>query len=129
MEYSRALIDLQQVKPQSLMPYPGPFLEAGITRRIRITSFLRSLVKPNKRDYRRIARAARHEAATYAEDNCSKYFEFQYVWPEVMSRLANDEELSRALLDSALSGLAPTPERRPQIDPGKTGEIRLNLSE
>lgn len=29
LEYSRALIDLQQVKPASLEPYPGPFLEPG----------------------------------------------------------------------------------------------------
>lgn len=29
LEYSRALIDLQQVKPASLEPYPGPFLERG----------------------------------------------------------------------------------------------------
>lgn len=30
LEYSRALIDLQQVKPASLEPYPGPFLEPGL---------------------------------------------------------------------------------------------------
>lgn len=128
LEYSRALIDLQQVKPQSLMPYPGPFLEPGLTKRIRITAFLRSLVKPNKRDYRRIAKAARHEAATYAEENCSKYFEFQYIWPEVMTRLQGDEELSRQLLASALSGVQPETSQS-SIDPGQTSEIRLDLSE
>ena len=42
MEYSRTQIDLLQVKPSSLEPYPGPFLEPGITKRIRLTAFLRA---------------------------------------------------------------------------------------
>ena len=66
MEYSRTQIDLLQVKPSSLEPYPGPFLEPGITRRIRLTAFLRSLARPDKKAYRRAAKAATGEATTYA---------------------------------------------------------------
>ena len=33
--------------------------------------------------------------------NCAKYFEFQFVWPELMSRLENDQILQAALLESA----------------------------
>lgn len=102
LEYSRALIDLQQVKPASLEPYPGPFLEPGLTRRIRLTAFLRSLGRPDKRAYRRAAKAAAGEASTYAEENCSKYFEFQYVWPEAMARLDSDQMLTTALVRSCL---------------------------
>ena len=87
MEYSRTQIDLMQVKPSSLEPYPGPFLEPGITRRIRLTAFLRSLARPDKRAYRKAAKAATGEATTYAQRNCSKYFEFQFVWPELMARM------------------------------------------
>ena len=76
MEYSRTQIDLLQVKPSSLEPYPGPFLEPGITKRIRLTAFLRSLARPDKRAYRKAAKAATGEATTYAQRNCAKYFEF-----------------------------------------------------
>ncbi len=82
MEYSRTQIDLMQVKPSSLEPYPGPFLEPSIVRRIRITAFLRSLARPDKKAYRKAAKAARTEAAQYAQRNCTKYFEFQFVWSE-----------------------------------------------
>ena len=102
LEYSRALIDLQQVKPASLEPYPGPFLEPGLRNRIRITAWLRSFGRPDKRAYRRAARAAAGEASAYAEAHCAKYFEFQYVWPEAMSRLESDQLLSSALVRSSM---------------------------
>ncbi|MBQ3106006.1 MAG: glycosyltransferase [Eggerthellaceae bacterium] len=100
MEYSYTQIDLMQVKPSSLEPYPGPFLEPGITRRIRLTAFLRSLVSKDKKAYRAAAKAATSEAATYARRNCSKYFEFQEVWPELMARMENDAVLREALVQS-----------------------------
>lgn len=137
IEYSRTQIDLLQVKPSSLEPYPGPFLEPGITWRIRLTAFLRSLARPDKRAYRRAAKAAAGEAATYAQRNCSKYFEFQFVWPELMARMENDQILRTALVRSAeqRQAGAETP-RQPVvatksagIDPGATSEIRLNIAE
>ena len=103
MEYSRTQIDLMQVKPSSLEPYPGPFLEPSIVRRIRITAFLRSLARPDKKAYRKAAKAARTEAAQYAQRNCTKYFEFQFVWSELMSRIEGDQILSTALVRSAVS--------------------------
>lgn len=136
MEYSGTQIDLLQVKPSSLEPYPGPFLEAGITRRIRVTAFLRSLARPDKKAYRKAAKAATGEATTYAERNCSKYFEFQFVWPELMARIENDQILSTALLQSAARRQedADAPRRTAAanpagIDPGVTSEIRLNIAE
>ncbi len=142
VEYSRALIDLQQIKPSSLEPYPGPFLEPGILRRIRLTAFLRSFGRPDKKAYRQAAKAATGEARTYADRNCAKYFEFQYTWPEVMARLEGDAVLSAALLSSSLQRSAlfqaqaevraqEAPNVPPQrgIDPGQTSEIRLNLAE
>ncbi len=127
LEYSRALIDLQQVKAQSLNPYPGPFLEPGLRRRIWITAYLRSFSRPDKKGYRQAAKVARKEASTYAEENCSKYFEFQYHWPEIMHRLERDEALTRALVASALHGDQEIDQY--DIDPGATSEIRLNISE
>lgn len=123
MEYSRTQIDLMQIKPSSLEPYPGPFLEPGIRRRIRITAFLRSLGRPDKKAYRQAAKAATGEATTYAERNCAKYFEFQFMWSELMARMENDQILRTALWKSA------HPEPVQNIDPGATSEIRLNIAE
>lgn len=110
LEYSRALIDLQQVKPASLEPYPGPFLEPGLRNRIRLTAWLRSFGRPDKKAYRRAARAATGEASAYAESHCAKYFEFQYVWPEAMSRLESDQLLSSALVRSSMLRVQEAPQ-------------------
>ena len=46
------------------------------------------------------ASAAKREADAYAASNCSKYFEFQYVWPELMARMENDALLRTMLVQS-----------------------------
>ena len=102
LEYSRALIDLQQVKAASLEPYPGPFLEPGLRKRIRLTAWLRSFGRPDKHAYRQAAKAATGGASAYAEAHCAKYFEFQYVWPQAMARLESDQMLSQALIRSSM---------------------------
>lgn len=102
LEYSRALIDLQQVKAASLEPYPGPFLESGLRNRIRLTAWLRSFACSDKKAYRLAAKAATGAASAYAEAHCAKYFEFQYVWPEAMGRMESDQILSSALVRSSM---------------------------
>lgn len=140
MEYSRTQIDLLQVKPSSLQPYPGPFLEPDIQKRVRKTAFLRSLVCSDKKAYRSAAKAAANEAALYAQRNCSKYFEFQFLWPELMARIENDQVLRTALLQSVAQRHKEThsedvftayaaPASTSGIDPGVTSEIRLNIEE
>ena len=113
VEYSRTQIDLMQITPASLEPYPGPFLRPGITRRVTRTAFLRSLARPNKAAYRKAAREATRQASTYAEENCSKYFEFQRVWPEIMRRVEGDRMLSSALMQKMRLGIRPNPENEP----------------
>lgn len=134
LEFSRTQIDLLQIPPSSLQPYPGPFLQPGLTKRIKKTAFRRSLTRPNKRSYRMAAKAATNEAAAYAEKNCSKYFGFQYVWPELMNRVTGDSILSTALLQSVELrrrhlGIEAQPAPVYSIDPGATGEIRLNIAD
>ena len=149
MEYSRTQIDLLQVKPASLEPYPGPFLEPGIMRRIRMTALLRSIACGDKAAYRRARHAAKNEAASYAARNCTKYFEFQFAWPEIMARMESDRILGTALVRSITRRMegrpgqetleAAEPQERSAagdidvrgagIDPGLTGEIRLNVAE
>lgn len=103
LEYSRALIDLHPVKPSSLEPYPGPFLEPGLMNRIRITALLRSFARPDKQAYRRAAKSAANEARIYATRNCSKYYDFQQVWSDVMDRLDSDSELAGLVLNAYLA--------------------------
>lgn len=149
IEFSRAQIDLLQIKPSSLMPYPGPFLEPGITKRIKRTAFLRSLVRPDKKAYREGARAATREATDYAQVNCMKYFEFQYTWGDIMVRMESDAGLRQALVHAAMArqagedivvasaassdlnqiaGVEPEV-TKVNLDPGMTSEIHLNLSD
>lgn len=132
LEYSHSLIDLQKVTASSLEPYPGPLLKPGLKRRIAITSFLRSLVRPDKKSYRRAAKEASNEAIKYAEDNCRKYFEFEHIWPQIMDRIDSDKILTSALIQSAL--IEPVNQEMRQvesraIDPGLTGQIRLDMNE
>lgn len=149
IEFSRAQIDLLQIKPSSLMPYPGPFLEPGITKRIKRTAFLRSLIRPDKKAYRAAAKVATGEATEYAQEHCMKYFEFQYTWGDIMAHVEGDGGLRRALVQAAIARqageevriecAAPAEHSQqypedslgdvPNIDPGMTAEIRLNLSD
>lgn len=135
IEYSRTQIDLLQITPGMLEPYPGPFLRPGIARRARITAFLRAIGGRNRGSYLKAARAATREAAVYAQDNCTHYFEFQFIWPQMMQRSRGDRILTSALLESmrlrrkelGLEEEAPMPQT--SLDPGATGEIRLNIAE
>ncbi len=134
LEYSRALIDIQQIKPASLEPYPGPFLEPGLLRRIRLTALFRSFARPDRKAYRCARREAKEEACEYAENNCSKYFEFEYVWPEVMTKLDSDAALATELVRSSLFGGNQTSQVeasnvQTSIDAGLTDEIHLNTDE
>lgn len=136
MEYSRTQIDLQQVKPSSLEPYPGPFLQPGIEKRIRKTAKLRSIGRPDGKEYRKAAKVVAAEASEYARRNCTRYFEFQYVWPEIMVRTEGDSILRNALLRSVVrcseEGVIEPPAEQmmtASIDAGLTKEVRLNVSE
>ena len=130
LEYSRTQIDLLQVKPASLNPYPGPFLDHGVRRRISWTARLRSLARPDHRVYFKAASAAKREADAYAASNCSKYFEFQYVWPELMARMENDALLRTMLVQSTalrrgidLSAQLPIAQATEEAEAAATGAI------
>jgi hypothetical protein len=94
LEFSKTQIDLLQIQPHSLDPYPGPFLENSITTRVFVTALLRIAGRSNDRlGYLRAAQAARREAKAYAEMFCSKYFEFQLGWAQILGTLEADPHL------------------------------------
>lgn len=122
IEYSWSLIDLQKITAASLSPYPGILLGKGLKTRIWLTAKLRSFGRPDKKAYSLASKAAKKEALTYAYDNCTKYFDFQHLWPSLMKSIESDAVLSQAILKSAYD--------MPSVDitPGATSEIQSNIS-
>ena len=99
VEFGRSQIDLLQVRPHDLDPYPGPFLDAGIGGRVVFTAFLRSIALRG-RGYMHIALKVKRDAEAWAAKNCRNYFEFQYHWPEVIARIEGDDALAELILNS-----------------------------
>ncbi len=97
LEYSRTQIDLLQIRAQDLKPYPGIFLEKDLERKIRITAWLRSFGRPDKKEYRKAAKAVTGEANMFAQRNCKNYFEFQNIWPQFMQCIECDKDLQEQL--------------------------------
>ncbi|MGB4593843.1 MAG: hypothetical protein WBI63_08745 [Coriobacteriia bacterium] len=113
LEFSKSQVDLRQVTPESLMPYPGHFVDASIHWRARATAVLRALSGREPRAYLHIARTALGEASAFARDNCERYFAFQRRWPLVMDRIWEDVALKslftgeRRVDRSAITGRFP----------------------
>jgi len=113
LEFSKSQVDLRQVTPDSLMPYPGQFVSASIGWRARVTALLRALSGKERREYFAIARNAVPQASAYARENCERYFAFQRRWPLLMDRLWEDIALKslftgeRRVDRSAITGRFP----------------------
>lgn len=97
IEFAKTQIDLMQVTPNTLEPYPGPWLEPSIRRRARVTSVLRAIGHQEHGDYWRIGTKAIKEAGQFARDNCSNYFEFQHQWPELVRSVWSNSPLATQL--------------------------------
>ncbi|MFQ9741432.1 MAG: hypothetical protein ACLRX5_02375 [Slackia sp.] len=129
IEYARTQIDLLR-SSRSRFSRIRDVLESNITKRIRRTALLRSIGRPDGRGYRQAAKSATGEAAKYAETHCSKYFEFQFKWPAIMSRFENDVIMQGILVQSSNQEQQRMEQMRHDagsISPGETTEIRLNL--
>ncbi len=87
VEFGKAQIDLMRVDPSSMMPYPGEWLTGKVSRKAFLTSLASAIGAPEHGEYFKIMRSGRKKAATYARDNCSRYFEFQRQWPMLVRGL------------------------------------------
>lgn len=102
-------IGLHKVTPESLMPYPGPWISPGVRTKIFVTSLLRSIAGPERQRYFDIWLKSRGEAKSWAARTSESYLSFQTYWPGMMSQLWRDEPLADAIL---ATGTPTQPKRR-----------------
>ncbi len=94
IEFAKSQVDLRQVTPQSMMPFPGEFIDSSVGWRAFITGMLRAISRPEKSRYFQAALYSVREAGVYARENCQNYFEFQRRWPMLMERICEDVALA-----------------------------------
>lgn len=94
VEFAKSQVDLRQVTPRSMGPYPGAFMDSSVGTRAFTTGILRAIARPEKGRYLQAALHAVRDASTFARDNCQNYFEFQRRWPMLMERIWDDVALS-----------------------------------
>lgn len=93
LEFAKSQVDLRQVTPESLMPFPGEFVGGSVVWRAVVTALLRALSGHESSRYLECARIALREASEYARANCDNYFAFQRRWPIMMDRVWEDVAL------------------------------------
>ncbi len=113
LEFAKSQVDLRQVTPESMMPYPGAFIGSSVAWRALATAVLRGLSTRDGGQYLRIARVVLKDAADYARTNCQNYYDFQRRWPLLMERIWDDMPLrslfmgERRVDRSAITGRFP----------------------
>lgn len=113
IEFAKSQVDLRQVTPESMMPFPGPFLGSSVGWRAMLTAVLRGITGKEGGTYLRIARTTVRDAERYARENCQNYFDFQRRWPMLMDRIWDDVALrplftgERKVDRSAITGRFP----------------------
>ena len=113
IEFAKSQVDLRQVTPKSMSPYPGPFIDSSVGWRATVTAFLRMLAGPEKGQYLGLGLHGTSDASKYARENCQNYFEFQRRWPILMDGLWDDVALKslfsgeRHMDRSAITGRFP----------------------
>ncbi|HET6497780.1 MAG TPA: hypothetical protein VFH17_01815 [Coriobacteriia bacterium] len=93
IEFAKSQVDLRQVTPESMEPYPGRFISSSVTWRAVLTALLHSFSRTEAGRYLRVARVALKDAPEYAREHCQHYFDFQRRWPMLMDRIWDDVAL------------------------------------
>lgn len=93
IEFAKSQVDLRQVTPKSMAPYPGQFIDSSVGWRAAATGMLRAIAGPERSRYFQTALHAVRDASEYARENCQNYFEFQRRWPMMMERVWDDVAL------------------------------------
>ena len=102
IEFAKTQIDLMQVTPSTLDPYPGPWLDPSIHRRARDTAYLRAIGHKEHSEYLRIGNKTIRDASEFARENCANYFELQHQWPNIVRAMWSNSALATQLGTSGL---------------------------
>lgn len=89
--------DINTVTAASLMPYPGPWISAGLDERVRKTALVRAMCSRERAAYWRIYRHGIEEAREYASAHENDYLRFASFWPSIVSGLSRDPQLAALL--------------------------------
>lgn len=98
LEKSNASRRLHKVTPESLAPYPGPWISDDVRSRISGTALRRFIAGPDRGEYLRIFLSGRHEADRWAESVAARYLPFAAAWPHLMAALWDQKALRARLL-------------------------------
>lgn len=90
--------DLRTITPESLMPYPAPWLCSDVRKRVFQTALRRLIAGPDRLAYLSILTKGRYEADKFAKLASSRYLSFAMVWPSIASALWEDRFLQNAIL-------------------------------
>lgn len=90
--------DLRTITPESLMPYPAPWLSGEVRRRVFRTALRRFVTGPERLAYLRILAQGRLEADRFAMSASSRYLSFSLMWPTIFAALWDDRVLRDAIL-------------------------------
>ena len=92
--------DLHTITPESLMPYPAPWLSSGVRRRVFRTALRRFLTGPDRLAYLRILVRGRFDADRFARSASSRSLSFAMVWPTIVAALWEDRVIASAILQT-----------------------------
>ncbi|MGI6230621.1 MAG: glycosyltransferase family 2 protein [Tractidigestivibacter sp.] len=101
LEFMNTRRELRQVTPESLMPYPGPWLSSRARSNVRSTAFRRFLATDEHGEYFSILTRGIGSADAYAKANASRYLSFAASWEDVAAGLWDDRYLQSEILKSA----------------------------
>ena len=90
--------NLRTITPDSLMPYPAPWLSEGVRTRVFKTALRRLVTGPYRRDYLAILTKGAKEADAFATQSAEKYLKFAMSWQTVMTSLWQDKYLQNRIL-------------------------------
>ncbi len=137
LEALNARRDLRTITPESLMPYPAPWLSEQVRGRVVRTALRRMLTDPEHLDYLLILVKGWHEADKFAREAASRYLSFSMTWAGAMAAVWDDRYLQAALMRTGdvcgRAALAPIPADASATlsgialatpDPASTGEMQ-----
>ena len=108
-------IGYRPITPESLQPYPAPWITREVHKRIFRTSLLRALAGPERSEYFHVWLHARNDAKAWAARVSESYIAFQTYWPGMMASLWGNEQIAHSIVETGTPRY-PRRRRRKQVE-------------